>query len=131
MTLAVVDTSALAKLLVEEDESDVLRRHLADASAAGDLFAISSLAVVELRRLAIRLDVPLDAVQPVVAPFTVLRLAEGVLQLAGHLPHRSLRTLDAMHVATALVVEAGALLTYDDRQGAAAAAEGLTVVRPG
>lgn len=92
--------------------------------------SISSLAVTELRRLALRLDIPDDAVGAVVAPFTVLRLTEAVPQLAGRLPHRSLGTLDALHVATALTVEAGAVLTYDARQGEAAELEGLVVVRP-
>ena len=125
-----LDTSALCKLLLEEEESDALRRHLADGAAAGDTFCASSLAVTELRRLAIRLNIPSDGVHAVVTPFTIVRLTEAVLQLAGHLPHRHLRTLDAIHIASALTVEAGALLTYDVRQAEAARLESLRVDTP-
>lgn len=128
--IVVVDTSALGKLLVEEDESAALRRHLLAAAEAGDTFCISSLAAAELRRLATRLEVPPDRVEPVLAPFSAIRLSEGILQLAGRLPQRRLRTLDAIHVATALAIEAGVLLTYDVRQAEAASDEGLRVDTP-
>lgn len=128
--IVALDTSALGKLLLQEDESDALRHHLADRSAAGDTFCLSSLAVAELHRLAVRLDFQVDQVHGVVKPFTVVRLTEAVLQLAGHLPHRYLHTLDAIHIASALTVEAGALLTYDARQAEAARLEALLIDNP-
>ena len=44
-----------------------------------------------------------------------------------------LRTLDALHLATALTIRSdiGAFLAYDDRLAAAAASRGLPVVAPG
>lgn len=129
--MILVDTSALAKLMVEEDASVALRASLAEASGGGETFAISTLAVVELRRLAIRLRISPEQVEPVVGPFRVLRLTEGILQLAGRLPYQHLGTLDALHLATALAVEAPGILTYDERQAAAARSEGLEVHRPG
>lgn len=128
--MILLDTSALAKLLVEEAESAELRRELSSRSRTGQEFAISTLAVIELRRLAIRLSVGSEHVEPVVRPFRVLRLTEGILQLAGRIPFRQLGTLDAVHVATALVVEARGVMTYDRRQAEAVRAEGLDVVRP-
>ncbi len=124
------DTSALGKLLLEEDESGALRDRLAARSGAGDTFCTSTLAVAELRRLALRLGVAQDRVQAVVQPFTVVRLTEAVLHLAGHLPHPHLRTLDAIHTASAVSVEAGALVTYDSRQAEAAQLEGLRIDDP-
>lgn len=47
---------------------------------------ISTLALVELRRLAIRLGLEPERVEPVVRPFRVLRLTEGILQLPGRIP---------------------------------------------
>lgn len=129
--MIVLDTSALAKLLVEERESPDLRTELSSRSNSGEEFAISTLAVIELRRLAIRFGIEPERVEPVVGPFRVLRLTEGILQLAGRIPYRQLGTLDAVHVATALVAEAQAVLTYDDRQAEAARAEGLRVIQPG
>ncbi|MGO1227429.1 MAG: type II toxin-antitoxin system VapC family toxin [Brachybacterium sp.] len=125
-----LDTSALAKLLVEEPESDPLRAHLVTQGQAGTQFAISTIATVELRRLAIRLGLEASRVEPVLRPFHTLRLTEGILALAGRLSFPHLGTLDAIHVATALTAEAGTLLTYDTRQAEAAAIEGLTILSP-
>lgn len=129
--MILLDTSALAKLLVEEAESAALRNALAARSAGGETFSISTMAVIELRRLGIRLDLRPDSVEPVIRPFRVLRLTEAIMQLAGRLPYRHLGTLDSLHIASALAAEAGGLITYDLQQGEAAGAEGLNVIRPG
>lgn len=128
--MIVVDTSALAKLLVNEEQSEALRHLLARRSSEGEEFAISTIAVTELRRLAIRLDIPPERVQPIVDRFRVIRLTESVLQLAGRLPTRHLGTLDAIHLSTALAVEASALITYDRRQAEAAEREGVAPLSP-
>lgn len=129
--MIVLDTSALAKLLIEENESAHIRSDLFLRDRRGTECAISTIAITELRRLAIRMNVAPKHLEPVVGPFTVLRLTEGILQLAGRLPTRQLGTLDALHIATALVAEAHTLMTFDERQGQAARAERLTVVHPG
>lgn len=129
--MILLDTSALAKLLVEERESPALRAELSSRDAAGEEFAISTMAVIELRRLALRLAIGPELVEPVIRPFRVLRLTEGMLQLAGRIPYRQLGTLDAVHVATALVAEAKGVMTYDARQAEAARSEGLLVECPG
>ena len=128
--MILVDSSALGKLLVDEAESSALRAELSAWSADGEEFAISTIAVTELRRLAIRLEVDAERVEPIVRAFRVIRLSEGILQLAGRLPSRHLGTLDAIHVATGLTIEASTLVTYDARQADAARAEGLEVRSP-
>ncbi|WP_308466465.1 type II toxin-antitoxin system VapC family toxin [Rathayibacter soli] len=129
--IVAVDTSALGKLLVEEDESGPFREQLAQHAGDGDEFTISTIAVTELRRLAIRLGIDALRVEPVVRPFRTIRLTEAILQLAGRLPQAHLGTLDAIHIATALSIGAGALVSYDLRQLEAAAQEGLLTVSPG
>ena len=128
--MILLDTSALAKLLIEERQSPELREELSSRSVAGEVFVISTLAVTELRRLAIRLAVEPERIEPVIRPFRVLRLTEGILQLAGRIPYRQLGTLDAVHVATALIAEASSVMTYDVQQTQAARAEGLAVIQP-
>lgn len=128
--MIVVDTSALGKLLVAEAESTALCDLLALRSRAGEEFAISTIAITELRRLAIRLDISSERIEPIVSQFRVLRLTESVLQLAGRLPARHLGTLDAIHIATALAVEATELITYDLRQADAAEHEGVLPLAP-
>lgn len=129
--IVAVDTSALAKLLVEEDGSVEVRGFLLERSRAGDEFVISTIAVTELRRLAIRLEIEPSAVEPLVRPFHILRLTEGILQLAGRFTTPHLGTLDAIHIASALAAEAGELLTFDRRQRSAAEPEGLVAATPG
>jgi uncharacterized protein len=55
-----------------------------------------------------------------------------VLEHAATLPPVELRSLDALHLATALSLadEIGVVLTYDDRLASAATAAGLTVRSP-
>lgn len=129
--MILVDTSALGKLLVEEPESDAVRTALRSLSRAGEVFVISTLAITELRRLAIRMDIAPERVEPLLAPFRVLRATEGIFQLAGRLPHRYLGTLDAIHLATAVSAEARGMMTFDLRLAEAARAEGLDVLAPG
>jgi len=128
--MILLDTSALAKLMVEENESEALRAELATSSASGTEYAISTIATVELRRLAIRLAIGTDRIETVLGPFHVLRLTEGILALAGRIALPQLGTLDAIHVATALAAEAHCVLTYDTRQAEAATLEGLRVLSP-
>ena len=62
----------------------------------------------------------------------LLPLDDAVLDLAASLASVGLRSLDALHLATALSVrdEIGVLITYDQRLGEAAEAEGVLVARP-
>lgn len=62
----------------------------------------------------------------------LLPLDDAVLDEATSLQPAELRSLDALHLATALSVrdELGVFFTYDDRLGAAAGDRGLNVVRP-
>lgn len=62
----------------------------------------------------------------------LLPLDDAILDRAAELKPSGLRSLDALHLATALSVrgDVGVLLTYDDRLGDAAAERGLPVASP-
>lgn len=62
----------------------------------------------------------------------LLPLDDAVLDSAASLEAAGLRTLDAIHLATALKVsdEIGVLVTYDQRLAAAAEEHGFRVVQP-
>jgi uncharacterized protein len=64
---------------------------------------------------------------------SLLPLDDSLLDDAATLDPANLRSLDAIHLATALSVrdDLGALFTYDQRLAAAAAARGLPVAQPG
>lgn len=66
------------------------------------------------------------------ADVALMPLDDVVLAEAASLNPTELRSLDALHLATALSIrrEIGVFIAYDERLAAAAVAEGFTVLRP-
>ena len=124
-----VDSSALVKLVVEEAESESLRDLLAtDADQLAS--AIIEVEVVRaVRRVAPELTEKADEV---VAQITVIEVSDTIRARAALLEPATLRSLDALHLATA--VEIGdaldAVVTYDARMATASASMGLVVLAP-
>lgn len=125
-----VDTSAAAKLLVDEPESDALAAFLDRVVADGDAVGSSLLLETELRRLGIRLAIPQEHVTLVLERLDMLIPDGDVFRTAGLLPGSALRSLDALHVAAALRWAADGVVTYDERLAGAARAVGLSVATP-
>lgn len=127
-----LDTSALAKLVTLEAETDRLRAYL-DARASSIRFA-SALAHAELLRAAHLVgDDAVATAREVLARLDLVDVSRELLEHAGTLASgQRMRTLDAIHVATASVAgdRLEALVTYDTRVAQAAAALGLPVVTP-
>lgn len=125
-----IETSAAAKLLVDEPESDALSAHL-DELAADHVPLVSSILLeTELRRLAVRHDLNQAFVSDVLRRLDLLEPDRAIFVEAGLLPGTRLRTLDALHIATALRAQAETMVVYDIRQSDAARAVGLQVVAP-
>jgi predicted nucleic acid-binding protein len=125
-----LDASALVKLIVAEPESGALRRYLGERPR----IISSRIAEVELRRAVARQD-EIDAgdrVSSLIATVELLELDGEVARRAGELTPATLRSLDAIHLASALVIapEVDAVVAYDTRLAAAARAAGLAVVAP-
>jgi predicted nucleic acid-binding protein len=68
----------------------------------------------------------------VVTQITVVEVMETIRVRAAGLEPVTLRSLDALHLATALEIgdELGGLVTYDERMSAAAETLGLAVLAP-
>ena len=129
MSVVYVDSSAIVKLVIWERDSDALRRYL---SSAGQLTA-SILAVVEVARAVARVAPgSAAAAAAVFESLTVIGLDARTAARAGSLGPAGLRTLDAIHLATALELgpELAAFVSYDERLSDAARAKGLTVIAP-
>ena len=131
MGIAYIDSSALLKLIVREDETAALEADL----AGRDGLVTSTLAVVECRR-AVRRGGPKRLLQQAEEVFEIVYLVDmtrPILERAAALEPALVRSLDAIHVATALSVGDPGLevLTYDDRMAEAAQAGGLRVLQPG
>jgi uncharacterized protein len=127
-----LDTSALVKLIRREPESDALADWL-DAKAPAPWVA-SALVEVELVRALRRADpLLLAAVPALIARVARYEIDALVRAAAAAYPDPSLRSLDAIHLATAQAVFGAHLqtfVTYDETFGDAARACGLTVTAP-
>jgi uncharacterized protein len=124
-----LDSSAIVKLAVREPESAALRRYLrrrrplvssalARAEVARALLPSGEEAVVRGRDVLARLD--------------LVRVNDRVLHVAGTLVPVELRSLDAIHLASAQLLgsDLASLVSYDDRLSEAARQLGYRVARP-
>lgn len=123
-----VDTSALGALLIEQPESAALVGWLDQTSA---VLVSSDLTETELRRIAVREGLEQADVTLVLDGVALAALDRAVYRSAGLLPMPFLRTLDALHLESAVRLDAAAILTYDHRLGDAARSVGLDVIAPG
>ncbi len=127
--VAYLDSSALVKLIAIESETAALRNELARWPQR----TASILASVEATRAAWRLggSAPTIALR-VLAGLDLLAI-EPIIPAAMHLGGSTLRSLDAIHLATAASIasEIGVLITYDHRMAIEGQALGLPVLAPG
>lgn len=128
--LIYADSSALVKLVIEEPESQALAAHLVGRPR----LACSRLAIVEVHR-ATRLanDSPevAAAVERLLSSTMLLSIDDDLLEAARTLTSKTLRSLDAIHLASALRIEAEEFLAYDRRLLAAASDLGFATTSPG
>jgi predicted nucleic acid-binding protein len=127
--LLYLDSSAIVKLVVAEPETPALRRLL----AAWPERVSSVVARIEVHRVARRIGAtPPARAREILRRIALVHLDEPVIQAAATLDPPALRTLDAIHLATArsLGDDLGAICTYDARLAEAAAALGMEVLTP-
>ena len=125
-----IDTSALVKLVVAEAESEPLKNWVEREQR--DLIACD-LVRTELQR-AVRRVAPDRATRSraVLDSITLTAVMPAIFEEAGRLDPATLRSLDAIHLASALDLgdDLEGLITYDDRLAAASEANGVAVVAP-
>ena len=127
-----LDSSAIVKLVVAEPESGALRRYLADHEdrVASGLVRVEVLRA--LRRTHGGSRATLRRAEQVLEGIALVAVDDPILRDAAALEPSRLRSLDAVHLATALSLDGlEAVVTYDVRLRAAAAAAGLEVASPG
>ena len=136
MALFYADTSALVKLVRDEPESAALRRYLVDADLVTTELVLTELPRAIRRAAALDPGVPRDLLLArageLLDAVALVPLDREILLAAGRLPEAALRSLDAIHIATAssLGELADAFVGYDERQSAAARLAGLRTVAP-
>lgn len=124
------DSSALVKLIIVEAESAALEAYV----ARDPVLATSWVATVEVSR-ATTLSNPAPEVRAEVdrllSSCALVAVTAQLLRSARRLASASVRTLDAIHLASALHIDAHELLAYDARLITAAAEHGMSVASPG
>jgi predicted nucleic acid-binding protein len=129
------DTSALVKLVVREVESDAIEAEV----ARWDLIATSEIAAIELPRAAARARADRRpgvadgrVVLELLAALSIVPMTDEVRAVAATMAPVELRTLDAIHLASAVALgeDLVGVLTYDHRMADAAQARNVFVIAP-
>lgn len=123
-----IDTSAALKLIKEEAESAALAAFIDEGGA--DLVG-GMLLETELRR-AVHRDPALTQgmVSDLLEGIALFDMPRSLYSEAGLISGTFLRSLDALHIVTAVRCGADLMLTYDERMAEAARTSGLRVVAP-
>jgi hypothetical protein len=126
-----LDSSALVKLVVDEPESAALETWLSGRAPLS--VAASDLVRVEVIRAVARADpAGVPRARTLLAGVDLVPVSRDLLETAADLGPPSLRSLDAVHLATALGLGSAldAFVVYDERLARAATEAGLPVVAP-
>jgi predicted nucleic acid-binding protein len=127
-----LDSAAIVKLAHVEAASGALRDWLAERAETGWISSV--LAEVEsFRALARCSPGSVARLHPVLDLIDLVDLDPGIRMLARSITPATVRSLDAIHLATALHLgrELTSFVTYDKRLAEAAAAAGLRAEMPG
>jgi predicted nucleic acid-binding protein len=125
-----LDSSAFVKLAVEEPETGALRAHL--AGSAGRRVSSALLRSESLRAVRHLGADALATVREGLRRVDLVAIDDRILDAAGMLEPGVLRTLDAIHLATALALgdDLDAIVTYDERMADGARLLGLPIASP-
>jgi predicted nucleic acid-binding protein len=129
MKASYLDSSAIIKLAVAEPESSALRAYLRRRRP----LVSSALARTEVLRALLPFgDIALSRGRDVLRRIDLIRINERVLEAAGVQEPAHLRSLDAIHLATAQLIagDLAQLITYDNRMVEAARLLGLKTTMP-
>lgn len=130
------DSSALLKRAIREAESADLISALDRFANDGALLLTSTLATVEVTRgIRLRLDAAaptkvVELVDTALSGFTERPIDEQVIGLARRLGPSSLRSLDAIHLATATLLDVDLVCAYDQRLLTSASELGFRTISP-
>lgn len=127
-----LDSSALMKLVRQEDEGIALSQWLAGHTE--EPVVSSELGRVEVLRAARRAgDLVVAEARAVIDELDLVPLDRAVQDIACDIGDPLLRSLDALHLASALLLgtELTTFISYDHRLSDAARAAGLVIATPG
>ena len=130
MSALYLDSSAFVKLAVEEPDTVALRRYV--AGSPGRRVSSALLRTEALRAVRHLGAEALATIRESLRRIDLVGIDDRILESAGMLEPRVLRTLDAIHLATAVAVgdDLDAIVTYDERMADGARLLGLSTATP-
>ena len=124
-----LDSSAILKIIFQEDESAALAKFITEPAIT------SSISRVEVLRTVQRIDPSrVQLAQSELAKINIVEPIPSILTIAENFSHEvTLRSLDAIHIATLIFLRSATrgLITYDKLMAKNAEQLGLTVLAPG
>jgi uncharacterized protein len=131
VSLYYADTSAVIKLLAEETDSKAFAAFYDDHDDA-EWVSSALLRIEVVRAVARAVPALLPDARDLLTAFSYIAIDDEIVDGAMNEPDRGLRSLDAIHLATARIIapELDGLLSYDDRLTKAATDAGLRVLSP-
>jgi predicted nucleic acid-binding protein len=131
VSLYYADTSAVIKLLVEETHSKAFAAFYDSHTDAE--WVSSALLRIEVTRTVNRaMPTLLPDARDLLLAFSYVAIDDDIVEAAVNEPDRMLRSLDAIHLATARLLgpDLDALASYDDRLTRAAGDAGIRTISP-
>lgn len=131
------DSSALLKRVLREPERMSFTEAFRGLISAGAEFSSSSLAWVEVSRtIRVRLEAEaprriIDLIEIALSGIEEFPISEQVVDIAQRLGPTSIRSLDAIHLASASLLGADLVCAYDQRLLGAAEELGFRTLSPG
>jgi uncharacterized protein len=131
VSLYYADTSAVIKLLVEETHSRAFAAFY-DVHADAEWVSSALLRIEVTRAVTRAMPALLPDARDLLLAFSSIAIDEDIVEGAMNEPDRGLRSLDAIHLATARILapDLDAILSYDDRLIKAAREAGLETASP-
>ncbi|GHT47092.1 hypothetical protein AGMMS49965_24980 [Bacteroidia bacterium] len=126
-----MDTSAIISSITSEANGPAVRKHLDAAVLKGAILVTSVVAEVEVKRTSQKIGLTKSDVENLLSRYEILPLTPKIADFAGWLGAPEgleyLRSLDAIHVATAKMGDVDYAITFDKKQSAAFRDSGINV----
>ena len=123
------DSSALLKRIIDEAGASDTRARIQQFVSSGAAVATSALGELEVSRVCRRYfgQGGLNDARVALQDIAILEISKVVLRSAADIPARYLRSMGAIHVASAFTIRADLVLTSDRQMRAACAELGMLV----
>lgn len=123
-----LDASVAVNAIKDEEGSSDVRRMLDELADDSHLVLSGRLLETEMRRTATRLGISMHVVDSALDAIAIVEHERTDFRQAGAFETKDLGSLDALHLATAMRVQADAMLTRDKALASACHAEGLALL---